>query len=241
VVILQTFPLNDFCNNSLILAGTCSLQDNHRPYLHPEGDRLRPTYLQPIRASLRSIRVFAFAENRLGLQPGKLPSDWLPDQSNQDLRRRAWFEAQARAHGLEYEGFVYSLLPDSHQPPSIQQAWGTTRRILHQIASAASDRGIPLISLVIPFSKTFVETWPEIQAISTAPMERDYATRQYELFLDELRVEVISVRRRIEEGNRPDGDYFISPTDGHLSLWGHAQCAVWVFEAIQQVIHRDWP
>lgn len=231
-VVLQSFPLNDFCNNSMILARTCSLQDDHRPYFVLDGDQLRLTHLQPVRASLRRLRSFAFVENRLTLPPGRLPASWMPDQPDQDLRRRSYFEAQAGLNGLEHEGFIYSLLPEPHQPAPIRRAWETSRKILERTAGAVTSRGIPLIGLVIPFSKTFRDTWHEVEALSSAPMEREYATRRYERFLLQAGARVVSVRSRIEAGTRPSGDYFISPTDGHLSRFGHAECARWVFEAL---------
>ncbi len=234
-IVLQTFPLNDFCNNSLVLAGTCSLQDDHRPYLVREGDRLVRTWLHPVRAWWRArLRLFSLLENRLGEPVGRLPAGWMEEESDQDLRRRAYFRFRAQAAGLEHEGVVYSLLPPPYQPPSIAESWETTRRIAHEFGRLAADRGIPLVVLVIPFLKTFHPDWQELVPVFQAPVDREYATRSYETFFAEAGARVVSMRRLIERGPRPHQDYFISPTDGHLSRIGHAACAEWIRQELSR-------
>jgi hypothetical protein len=228
-VVLQTFPLNDFCNNSMVLAGTCSLQDDHRPYFVRDGDRLIRTWRQPARAWLRiRSRLFGLLEGRLGEPVGRLPQDWMSQEPDQDLRRRAYFRFRARAAGLEQEGVVYSLLPPPHQPPPIAEAWEVTRRMAREFGKVAAERGIPWVVLVIPFLKTFEPEWQELVRVFQAPVERDFATRSYETFFAEAGARVVSMRRLVECGSRPYQDYFISPADGHLSRAGHAACAEWI-------------
>ena len=65
VVVLQVFPFNDLCNNSVELAHTCSMQDLFRPYLDPGVPDLQPVFLNPVRAELRGrFRSFGLVEER---------------------------------------------------------------------------------------------------------------------------------------------------------------------------------
>jgi len=41
---------------------------------------------------------------------------------------------------------------------------------------------------------------------------------------------------RIEESDMSYGDYFISPTDGHLSPFGHGECAAWLAEILRDLL-----
>ena len=75
VVVLQVFPFNDLCNNSVELAHTCSMQDLFRPYLNATVTDLQPVFLNPVRAALRSrFRIFGLVEGTCGsglaLDPG---------------------------------------------------------------------------------------------------------------------------------------------------------------------------
>ena len=65
LVILQTFPFNDFCNNSIGLANTCSLQDSQRPYLVAERPSLKSRTLKPFLSRMRWLRLCGWAENRI--------------------------------------------------------------------------------------------------------------------------------------------------------------------------------
>lgn len=234
-IVLQTFPLNDFCNNTRILAGTCSLQDSHRPYFVPENGGLTLTWNEPASAGFRRrLRLFGVAENALRTLPGQLPKDWMPDESDQDLRRREYFRHRARLAGLEHEGVVYSLLPPPHQPPAIAEGWEGSRRMALEFGKMAVDRGIPLVVLVIPFLKTFEPGWQELQEVFPATIQRDYDTCTFEHFFRAAGARVISVRQRIEAAGRPPQDYFISPTDGHLSHFGHRACSEWLLDALSE-------
>jgi hypothetical protein len=237
VVIVQTFPFNDFCNNSRILAHTCSLQDIHRPYFKRRAGALVRSDLHPWRSSLRSrFRLFGLIENRADFRIGVLPAHWMPDESDQDVRHREFFRDQARAVGLKYEGSVYAVLPEPFQPPPIKEAWEITRELLAQLQFTAEQTGAPLIGLVIPFLKTFEPEWPSLMEAFPASAEREYGTRRFEEYFRELGVPTVSARRRIEESDMSYTDYFISPTDGHLSPFGHAECAAWLAEVLRDLL-----
>ena len=237
VVVVQVFPFNDFCNNTRVLAHTCSLQDLHRPYFERRDGALVRTDLHPLRSSLRrTLRLFGLLENRIASPPGVLPPRWMPDESDQDLRHREFFRRHARAAGLEHEGAVYALLPEPFQPPPIREAWDVNRELLVRIHSTAERAGAPLIGLVIPFLKTLEPEWPSLREILPADAEREYGTSRFEGFFRELGVPTVSVRRRIEESDMSYQDYFISPADGHLSPFGHGECAAWLAEVLRGLL-----
>lgn len=237
-VVLQTFPLNDFCNNSRILAGTCSLQDSHRPYFESVEGELVETWQHPLRAWWRNrSRLFGLFENAFGTRVGQLPAGWMPQEADQDLRRREYFRMRARQAGLAHEGAVYSLLPPVHQPESIRAAWTATRAMAEAFAELTVRRGTPLIVAVIPFLKTFGRDWDQLKQAFAAPVERDFDTRAFVDYFEAAGARVVDVRSRIEEGDQPHQDYFISPVDGHLSRYGHAACADMIFAEIMSILN----
>ncbi len=66
-VVLQFFPYNDLCNNTIGMACTCSGQDVFRPYFVEGAEGLRPARLQPRREWLRAhLRLFALAGRTAG-------------------------------------------------------------------------------------------------------------------------------------------------------------------------------
>ncbi len=241
-VVIQTFPFNDFCNNCRILADTCSLQDLHRPYFVVRDGRLLRSDLHPWREFLRSrLRLFGLAENAFGTPVGSLPDDFLPSESNQDLRRREYFRSRARSRGLDAEGAVYSTTADSHQPAAIRDCWQTTEAILRSIKETTDRKNIPLVALVIPFLKSFPEEWESLADVFDSPIEEDYDTRRFEKIFSDLGVPTISARSRIADSDMPYPDYFLSPEDGHLSAFGHAECASWIISTLQPLAGLSRP
>lgn len=234
-IVLQVFPFNDFCNDAQVLACTCSLQDSHRPYFTISDGVLVLTWLEPWRAFFRNGSfLFGFVENQLATQIGQLPENWQPDRENQDERRRSFFLANAREEGLKYEGAAYALLPEEYQPPVIQEAWRVVERVLEEISQLADEYSVPLIPVIIPFSKTLSEEdWQKVLEALKAPMEREFGTTRFEEIFRSMGVEPISVRREIENGDFPREDYFISPADGHLSYFGHQQVAGWILARLK--------
>jgi hypothetical protein len=236
-VVIQTFPFNDFCNNCRVLANTCSLQDLHRPYFTLRDGRLVRSDLAPWRAYLRSrLRLFSLVENAFGTPVGSLPDDFLPAESNQDLRRRAYFRSQAQSHGLDSEGAVYSVTDDANQPAPIRDCWKTTEAILRSIKETTDRRKIPLVALVIPFLKSFPDEWTSLTDVFDAPIEQDYDTHRFERIFADLGVPTISARSRIAASDMQYLDYFLSPENGHLSAFGHAECASWILSALQPLV-----
>ncbi|HSR51650.1 MAG TPA: hypothetical protein VLV83_12545 [Acidobacteriota bacterium] len=241
-VVLQVFPLNDFCNNSLILAHTCSHQDDHRPYFvfdrqggNPSTAQLRLTSVSPTRTWLRD-RLFFFAAAENTVMPVWRGWPGSVDESPEaHQRRQDYFQNQAERVGLRYPGVIYSLLPEPHQPPPIRQAWGITERIFQRIRQVLDERGIPLLVMVVPFSQTFQERWPDFAQLFQVPLQADHGTGWVEERFRSWGVPVISVRQCILAGETPSQDFFISPDDGHFNPFGHFMAAQWILGELHRL------
>ena len=232
VVVLQVFPYNDLCNNSMALAFTCSWQDYLRPYYVPTSEGIELTWLHPWRARARAwSRIFGLVEKqvhwrRLG-SPGNSPAEFR-------LRTSEFTRANSKALGLGFEAKVYSLMPDSHQPEPVRAAWRTTEALIEGLYARLAERGIPLIAVVVPFSKTFGSEWQEFLERHKAPLEPDYGTRRTEAVFSRLGVPVVSVRERIEaEGLEPAR--LFNRVNRHLSAFGHQRVAAWIGEELEEL------
>ena len=236
VVVVQSFPFNDFCNNSKVLAYTCSLQDTHRPYYTLVNGRLERSYLNSWRSALRNRSLlFGFLEDVLDPRMGVLPAADRGPEGDLDLDRRRFFRANSRRAGLDYEGAAYALIPEAYQPPVIAEGWEVTARIFAEMKRLTESRRIPLVALVVPFSKTFGSGFEEVIQAFEAPLVAEYGTERFEAILEQLGAVVISVREQIKTGERPAQAYFVSPTDGHFSETGHSQSAKWLWQALQSL------
>ncbi|HSR68826.1 MAG TPA: hypothetical protein VLU25_12885 [Acidobacteriota bacterium] len=225
-VVLQTFPLNDMCNNCPIMAFTCSFQDAHRPYLRLEKGKWLETRIDWW-APLRASRLFLWAESVLD----KRGVDEAAGDEHEKRGRR--LQLNAEAAGLEWEGGVSALLPDEHQQPQVKECWQNTHDLVGGIRALLQPDGIPLIGFVVPFSGTFEEKWPDMLERFPAPMQRTYASDRMEEILGQWGLPVISGRQRILQSDQPLSSFFVSEEDGHFSVFGHAQAALWIEEALR--------
>lgn len=220
VVVLQVFPFNDLCNNSIELAHTCSLQDLFRPYLDPSVPELQPVFLNPFRAELRSrFRIFGLVE-----EPAVRASLWLQEIRPGDGKStQRYFLTHARQAGLSVTGALASLLPVDHQSPPLRQAWKDTVEALKRVKGLLDRQQIPLIALVIPYKWTLTKLWVQYQRGKPEAMDPRYGTNRVESVLSDLGATVISVRRSLESSTRPVEEFFL--TDSHFSPAGHAHVA----------------
>ncbi|MEZ5333169.1 MAG: hypothetical protein R2991_14220, partial [Thermoanaerobaculia bacterium] len=225
-VVLQVFPYNDLCNNSLGLADTCSRLDEHRPYFVLDGDgRLRLTWLHPFRArARRTLRLFGLAEN-LELWRGLV----VEGETEAEFGRRSedWATANARARGLELSGNLYALMPEAGQPEPVRAGWHVTEALLAAFDDELSARGIRLAVVVIPFVRTVTEGWEYFRRYHRAPLEAGYDTGRVESFLAGRGVPTLSMRERLLAGETPPAQSF-NRRNLHLSQLGHRQVAEWI-------------
>ncbi|MDH3402561.1 MAG: hypothetical protein OEP45_03010 [Acidobacteriota bacterium] len=230
VVVLQVFPFNDVCNNGVAMAWTCSWQDHLRPYFVAGAGGLEPTWLHPLRGRARAAsRLFGLLDRlawarRLG-PLGDTRADFV-------RRTREFTRRNGRRIGLEHEGQLYSLLPAASQPPAVRQAWEITEALFGAVHAELAGRGIPLIAVVIPFSKTFAPEWPAYRRHRPPAMEPDHATRRSEAAFARLGVPVVSVRRRIEASGLVASELF-NRRNRHLSAAGHRWTARWILDELE--------
>jgi hypothetical protein len=138
VVILEIFPLNDICNNSLELFGRCkSRNDRYRPYFVEANGDLRLTSAQPVRNFLRRHSVtYGLAEHAL------LKEAPLPVEAGMDP-------------------LVSTYLPDGDQPPAVAAGWKVTEDLIVRTARLAKQSGAQFIVMVAPFEAAVGEHWDD--------------------------------------------------------------------------------
>jgi hypothetical protein len=230
-VVLQIFPFNDFCNNCLPMAFTCSMQDAHRPYFIVRENELYLTNLYPWRSRLRQyLRFFGLLENWLAdpwAEARRVTGD-----NSRFPELRGYFEYNARRAGLRYPDAMQVLLPDSHQQQEIKDCWLVMECLLSEFSALLRKEDIPWLGLVIPFLYTFEPGWDKLRSMSDSPMRPRYGTDRVEEHLRSLGVPTISMRSQILDGEASPEDYFISLEDGHLNDFGHAKIAEWILEIL---------
>jgi hypothetical protein len=234
VVIVQTFPMNDMANNAIGLVNTGSLQDHHRPYFVIADEALRPACLNPWRTSLRNVSLlFGFCENVFIPHVKLLPDQDPEDRAGIMKQKGDFFLENARMKGLEYPGWVYSLMPEPHQPAPVREGWRVTEGILGAMAEMLDGRGVPCIALVVPYFKTFEPFWGRNKSLLGAPDSvPDYGTERMEIIFHDLGMPLISLRTRINEGDLEPGELF--HFDGHFSPLGHFYTACWILEIFER-------
>lgn len=220
-VVLQLFPFNDVCNNSSLLAETCSLQDHHRPYLRRDSGGVVIEF-----GGLSRFSVLArYFENQvvwwLRRREGLDPDDGSTNQ--------AYFSAQSRKVGLDLNGALSSLLPEPAQPEVLRQAWRDSEAILAEWAAETRKRRLPAVAVVIPYVHTLEPHWTSYGRQFTG-LEPSYGTSWMEKILHELDIPVISMRQRILHSGMMAREFFLMPHDAHLNFFGHARVADWIVD-----------
>jgi hypothetical protein len=227
VVLLQVFPFNDLCNNSLELAFTCSMQDAYRPYLEPGLDRLEIRWLDAWRARLRRWSlVFGFFEGRL--VRAQMARDNLNPNDPASVNR--YYEERGEKAGVPLGGALASLIEERSQPFLVRRAWRTTAAIFAGMNQKLSAEGVPLMAVVIPYVHTLEPYWRRYGVGRLRDLSSEHGTRETEELLRALEVPVISVREGIKVSRHQPGEFFMLPEDSHLSPLGHDEIARWVVE-----------
>lgn len=233
VVVLQVFPFNDLCNNSIALAETCSMQDHHRPYFEIDDGELRIRHLSAWRAWLRSRLIsFGVIENRVALSRQVGLSRTTGDFGDLARRRNDFFAENAERRGLPYAGAMASLVPESEQPTALREAWEVSSAILAEMAARLSRRGIPLVAAVVPYKHSFSRAWQRFEARDDKPFRAEHGTEGFERILAQQDVPVVSVRDAIRTSGMQTADFFRT-TDSHFDAYGHFRFATWVLETLR--------
>jgi hypothetical protein len=143
IVILQIFPLNDICNNTIELFEVCgSLNDRYRPYFVESKGDLQLRQVQPFRSWFRrNIKLYGVLERSYYQEKFRIlgkTADQLRDERVREL-------------GFKISPVVYTYAPSNQQIPSINNGWSLTEKIIKKISDLAKRRNIKLIVLVVPF------------------------------------------------------------------------------------------
>ena len=232
LVLLQTFPFNDLCNNSIALANTCSTQDMYRPYLQKTTLGMQKVYPNPYRTQLRRWSIL------FGLLEERMFRMWF---SEQDIRPEEYMTTQryylknASKLGLSVDGALASLLPELHQPPKLGKSWKEMEEILHHLKRLLDMRNIPLIAIVIPYKWTLEPLWSQYSQGKPCDLDPTYGTTRVERTLRSLGIKVISIRQSIERSGMHPDDFFVS--DGHFNEHGHEHVAGQIYE---QLVEDRW-
>ncbi len=223
-VILEIYPLNDICNNSLDLAGVCKSQnDDYRPYLVPSGSRLETTWADPTRQWLRSHLV------SFGLLEKAWLRGWnrLSRTDPETLQRRRY-----TALGLEEDPLLLTFAADRDQPPVVSRAWTTTESIIRGMDRELDERGIPWMAFVIPFEWFVADRW-ETFSRTRRPVSlvRDYAERRLGKLCTQLGVPSLMLLPVFDRHS----DIFFPSRGGHLNPASHALLA----EALRDKMRQE--
>ena len=218
-VLVQSFALNDICNNTLEHAGLCkSTNDDYRPYFVSDGPGIRPAWTQPFRHWLRSnLITFGVLE--------KAYLTWVAGASNENATA-----AEAREAAPHPLLGVYS--PPSQQHPAISRGWEITESLLREIDKICRQQGIPWALVLPPFEarvtpsgwKSFSQGYPGLV------MVRDYPETRFAALLHKLDAPFIPLLTAFEN----NADTVLPFIGGHLSPAGHAIAATEIFAHLEK-------
>ena len=179
IVLLQIFPLNDICNNSMELAGLCkSENDDYRPYFVETVDGLQLTWNHPLRHKLRR-RFVSF---------GVLEKAWIMIWRQFENRKaKELHKIRYQEQGWQASPLLYTYVGNAHQIGPMARAWQVTEAILTETHSVCRKRGIPLLPIVIPFEIRVSPRWAKFAlSFPNLDMEQDYPEQRLGCLFEEL-------------------------------------------------------
>jgi len=221
IVLLQIFPLNDICNNSVQLFGLCkSPNDPYRPYFIERNGKLVQTSAQPFRNWLRQY------SSTYGL----LELAWLrylsppADPTDEKMRK----EGMRRLGMNPVDPLLLTYSVDEERPPIIEEAWETTERIIEEIHRTTIDNGAKLIAVVIPFEARVGDRWRDFENGRPERMVQDYPEQRLGKLFDRLKVPCVMMKPVFEEKI----DQFLPTRAGHMNPQAHRMVSEAVFKKL---------
>jgi hypothetical protein len=221
-VVLVLYPANDVANDTPGLAGRTRVSpgDAIRPYVVPEGDRLRVSHVHPVRGALRSrSRLFALVERAL------FPLELEGGVASGSLAERL------RSGRLPLEELEVFRRHDPGNP--WEEGWRRSFALLSFLRDGCRVLGARLVVLVVP-SEHQVQRAAKAVAwdvasrfVSGAPLaarlDWNLPERRLAAFFEEAGIDgrllLGPLREAVSDGRR------VYLRDGHLSPEGHAVAA----------------
>ncbi len=218
IVILQIFPLNDVCNNSIELYRRCnSLNDFYRPYFVGENGNFKIIYAQPIRQFIRKYFFLYRSLEKIWLHEsysrGFLKET--PDDQLQFIKRE----------GLLTDTPVLNIYRTSLSSGNIiEQAWRQTEEILKEIVNKTNNYHLQLIPLIIPFENEHPKKHQKYKN-----WDANYPEERLRRFFENLNVSAVSVKKEFISSSNDVYPYI----DGHLNSQAHRIVAEKLFFTIR--------
>jgi hypothetical protein len=226
IVILQIFPLNDICNNSIELFEACgSVNDRYRPYFVESNGDLHLRQVQPLRSWLRrNIKLYGILERAYYQEKSRISG------KNADQLR----DEKVRELGFKTNPELYTYAPTNQQVAPINQGWSTTEKVIKKISDLANQRNIKLIAMVVPFEFAIGNAnWASFCDDKSAGVQliKDYPEERLDVLFNRIRIPSVLLLNKFEK----QADEVLPYVDGHLNRAGHKLAAKELYEEIRNL------
>ncbi|MDY6971274.1 MAG: hypothetical protein SV775_02985 [Thermodesulfobacteriota bacterium] len=243
LIVLQVFPGNDVCNNTIVAPNIASPQDEYRPYFDPETQYRTITYLSPATSWFRrhfslfrfiDIRIRHLASNVIGKPDPGSRDFWLAEVEEKlmelGLPRISFYDYQLYSAAASILSNTFA--EPEYQFPFIREGWKVTDHAIRKIVSVAEDVGIPVIVLVFPSEIQFPPKYAICLNELPFPIDRYYPGRRIADLLRSYNVPVLTFIDRFEESL-----YEVTPfIDGHFNAAAHEIVANILAEVVGEVL-----
>jgi hypothetical protein len=214
IILVQIFPLNDICNNNILLAGLCkSDNDPYRPYFVPDGSNLILTWNDPLRHQFRQhSMVFGLVERSF------LRLTRVIQLSTPGERHRNNFVDQ----GFSMDPLLLTFADDTEQGPAVSYGWEITELLLERIDGIARQEKICWLPVVIPFEARVRGSWDRFVANQgNMRLSDDYPETRLGTLFERLHVPCVFLKSTFEQNPK----IFFPSRGGHLNPQAHELAA----------------
>jgi hypothetical protein len=219
IVVIQVFPLNDVCNNSIELSGLCkSPNDPFRPYYVEVAEELVLTSAQPVRNFLRRT-LASYGVLELAALTYLWPSPSLEDP---DYRRR-----EMTSRGFPpVDPLLATYVPEPEQIAPVRAGWHILERILEELVKLSAEHNFVLVPVVIPFEIRVSPDWEKfVAATPDLKMCRTYPEDKLSEFCHSLGLDPVIMLPVFEENLH----LYLPGRGGHLNPAAHRMVAEEIF------------
>lgn len=224
-IVLQIFPFNDVCDNTLGAAFLSGPQDYYRPYLDPETDYQSMTYLHPSLTSIREysylVRTIEPAVVKFFRKLKKYPA--LESEENITLHARSLLQggkvfAQTNVSKMGREAVLLNTFArPEEQLDVIKKGWQVTEILIKRIFEIANLHGIPIVLLVIPYDAQLEPSYSTLQNKYPFFFDKSYAETRLANFSKAYNVPLLGMLEEFEQKS----DLVLPYIDGHLNSKAH--------------------